>query len=215
MTEKAPSSRLLDRKDRERRLIEQPRSGRAASHVDFLVLTEQLLRHSEERSKKSNNHSPYVLAGIPSLLSMIRALVIDCEMTASPFGNADLEFLIKGDDIQNIFEKYVISGDLREDAKYLVALRNEIVHPVHIGIDTKDHWPDILRILKIKGLLESSGSESGDYDYFWQMQSHRLFQWAHDVSWAIAIQIIASYEKRAGDKTRSLKTFMDNFTRPL
>ena len=210
MTEKKFLSRLLGRQDRDRRAIEQPRSGRAASHVDFLVLTEQLLHHSKERFKRSNNHSPYVLAGIPILLSMIRALVIDCE-TMSP-NKADIAFLTKGKDIQIILDRYDIEGELRENAEYLIELRHEIIHPMHISITTKDHWPDYLRTLKDKGLLNSSGQESGDYDFFWQMQSHKLFVWAHNVTWEIATQIIARYIKTADNGTILYGAFMHNFT---
>ena len=209
MTDKKPHGLLTGRKDRQRRLNEPRKGASASSHVDFLVLACRLLESSTEHASQLNNNvSPYVLAGIPILIAMLRALLIDCEilsMKAKP----DLECLKKDGDIRTILERFDISGDLRRDAEFLVEIRNEIIHPTHISIGSADNWPDYLRFIKDQGLLNTTGKMESDYDFFHQLNSHRLFQWSFKVSREIAQIILLKYKEETGFPL--FEGFLSNF----
>ena len=200
---------LRGRQDRNNRLGGTRKGGVVSSHVDFLVLIERLRRHSIEYAKQHDgNISPYALAAIPLMISMIRALVIDCEvMTLKP--ELNLECLRRDGDIRAVLERYGIQGDLRKDAEYLVEIRNEIVHPTHISLDSKDNWPEYLRAIKDAGLLNSTNRDDSDYDFFHQLNSHRLLEWAMGVTWNVSREILVSYS--TSEKIRACKGFLQNF----
>lgn len=107
--------------------------------------------------------------------------------------NPDLTFLASSDDLLCILEKYDISDELSAEVRLLGEVRNEILHPVHRTTGTSDNWPDYLRCLKDKGLLESTGKPESDYALLAQIESHRLFEWACDVTRNLANEILKTY----------------------
>lgn len=201
---------LGGRKERNERLHEERRgSGSASSHVDFLILIRALYGFSEEQAKsRGGNTSPYPLAAIPLLVSMLRALVIDCEI-CSMKAKRDFDCLKRGDDLAAILDRFEIDSDLRRDAVYLQEIRNEIIHPTHAAIEEKDHWPEYLRYIKDRGLLNSTGGKDSDYDFFHQLHSHRLFDWSLNVTVEIARKIFFSYQGEPG--WMGLKRLWQNF----
>ncbi|MGH8362178.1 MAG: hypothetical protein ACRESQ_02370 [Gammaproteobacteria bacterium] len=200
---------LYGRKSRNERLVGRRQGSAASSHVDFLILIERLVKHSIEYAQQHDgNVSPYTLAAIPLMISMIRALVIDCEVvTLKP--HFDLECLRKDGDICSILSRYQVEGDLRRDAESLVEIRNEIIHPTHISLGTKDNWPEYLRAIKEAGLLNSTNKEDSDYDFMHQLNSHRLLKWAQRTSWNISKQVLQAYV--TSYKIQACMMFLRNF----
>lgn len=200
---------LRGRKDRNNRLGSTRQGAMASSHVDFLVLIEHLRGHSIEYAKRHDgNVSPYALAAIPLMISMIRALVIDCEvLTLRP--ELNLACLRRDGDIRAVLEQYGIRDDLRKHAEYLVEIRNEITHPTHISLGSKDNWPEYLRAIKDAGLLNSTNRGDSDYDFFHQLNSHRLLEWAMGVSWSVSKEILVSY--RTSEKIHACEGFLQDF----
>jgi hypothetical protein len=90
---------------------------------------------------------------------------------------------LSGDSLTKLMEtRYRVSGDLLEDLRDLMEIRNEILHPVPLPTGTPDNWPDYLRRVKQKGLLTTSGSPNCDYVMLGQIASHKLFAWAVEVT---------------------------------
>lgn len=73
---------------------------------------------------------------------------------------------------------YGLCDPLLADLKDLVELRNEIIHPAHTTTGTRDNWPDEIRHIKDRGLLQSTGNPDSDYIMLSQLKSLRLLEWA-------------------------------------
>lgn len=104
-------------------------------------------------------------------------------------------------------ERYGVCGDLMEDLKDLIELRNEIVHPSPLPTGTPDNWPDYLRRVKQKGLLATSAGTVGDYLLLDQIASHKLFLWAAEVTKNLYSAVVNSDPK----KIEHFKEFLTNF----
>src|SRR5882724_8561099 len=106
----------------------QRRSGAwGTTSQDLLFLTARLFRFSrdESGSQPDKNSSHFVYAGIPLLLAATQSFAIEYEgiMTLGPLPTDLTDPLVK------LMEKrYGVSGDLLQDLRDLVEIRNEIIH---------------------------------------------------------------------------------------
>jgi len=137
------------------------------------------------------NHSSFAYAGIPLLLSAVQSFVIEYEkmLCLQPLSDAlsapsGLAFLLES--------RYGVSGNLLDNLRDLIEIRNEIIHPVPLPVGTRDNWPDYLRRVKEKGLLCTSGDPNADYIMFSQIRSHKLFQWAVEITESLYAAIVNS-----------------------
>lgn len=195
------------KKDRDERLLTHKAGAWGTSSVDFVVLVRELFAHSKSYADRiDGNCSPYPLCAIPMLLSAIRCLMIEYE-SFPPLNVGVLELLTKRGDFAEMLTHYSIEETLRKDAEILNELRNEIAHPAHRPAGTLDNWPDYLRGLKEKGLMQSTGVRDSDYIFFEQMKSHRLFAWACRVTRHVAERIIQSNPQKVNAFADFLKTY--------
>jgi hypothetical protein len=132
---------------------------------------------SDHQAKAFGNWSRFVWAAFPMIASGLSALVLEQERILNNPDPTRMKVWMNGK-LPEMFETlYGVSGDLLDDLKHFVELRNEVIHPHHTATGTPDNWPDYLRHIKDKGLLNTSGS-AGDFIMLSQMASHRLFTWA-------------------------------------
>ncbi len=156
-----------------------------SSSQDFARLANLLYAESARYARAvDGNCSIYALAGIPTLLSALRCLLI--ELNAGMF-NASLprqavldELANTANDVQVVLRHYRIPDELQQRLRLLLEVRHEIVHPAHQPGPEPDNTPAYLGVLRESGLLQSTG-ESPDYVWLAQLQSHRLFRWAFEV----------------------------------
>jgi hypothetical protein len=151
----------------------------------------QFAQSQSYADRLDGNCSPYTLSAIPLLMSSIRCLVVEYA-SFPPVDSVVLKALTKPADFEMVLDHYGIEGPLRTDALLLQETRNEIVHPAHRPSGTQDNWPDYLRTLKERGLLQSTGSSKSDYIFFSQIQSHRLLIWSWQTVRDIAERILRS-----------------------
>ena len=192
------NKKALGREDRSGRLLEH-RTGVAASQSGkFVDLVERMLvlARMEAASKKNKNFSIWTLAAIPLLFSALRCLSIEYERFFHK-PREEIKNIMKmltgnGPDlVQLMDEVYFIENPLRQDILDLYEIRNEIIHSSTTPTGTKDNWPDYLRRIKEKGLLETTGEKNSDYDMLSQCCSLRLLEWACRISTEFAYQIAA------------------------
>lgn len=179
--------------DRRERLSAKRSGVSATSSQDYLHLAHLLFRHSEAYAVQcvGGNCSRYTWAGLPILLAALQALVVEYEFILHPHPTT------KPPDIATpeFIARYGISGELLEDFKDLVELRNEIIHPAHAATGTTDNWPLYLARVKAKGILESTGEEH-DFVLLSQIASHRLFVWAVGIVRLLYEKVIISDPER-------------------
>ncbi len=167
-----------DRKDR----IKNRKSGvSGTSSADFFHLAWRLQRSARAEAESLDaNTSMYVWAAIPMLLSGLTALIIEQEVMFRHQRQEDrVEVLLtKRSLVAQCESLYGLCDPLRSDLRDLIELRNEIIHPAHNATGTKDNWPDEIRHIKNRGLLQSTGTDDGDYIMLSQLKSFRLLEWA-------------------------------------
>ena len=185
------------RKDRTGRLV-KPRSGVwVSSSADFIDLVRRLYAHSVEYSQTDGNRSPYTLAGIPMLFSALRCTMVE-HASYPPRNEKALDLLSGNEEFAKMLAYYDVPQPLSTDANLLHEVRHEILHPAHLPPGTPDNWPEYLRPLKHRKLLQSTQREA-DYDFLSQLWSHRLFAWSCHVVRDLAERILTSDgEKAAG-----------------
>jgi|GEM_PF-1902373 len=194
------------RKERFERLTQRRAGAWETSSQDFLRLAGRLFRMSREeaRSSRDQNHSDFTYAGVPLLLAAVQSFIIEYEgmlnlqplpdELSAPRGLAVL-----------LESRYSVTGDLLEDIRELVEIRNEIIHPVPLPPGTPDNWPDYLRRIKQRGLLSTTGDPKADYIMLSQISSHRLFEWAVEVTKEIYEVIVYSNP----DKVLMFEPYLD------
>jgi hypothetical protein len=172
-----------DRKDRKERLTDSKSGAWASSSQDYLRLANDLFEQSYAYARRfDGNISPYPIAGIPLLVSTLRALLI--EANSGMFGlGRDFGAITRLANDQNeiglVSEKYVdIGSNAATELSLLYEVRNEIVHPAHMPAGTKHNTPLNMLPLRERGLLQSLGKLDSDYTWISQLQSHRLFRWS-------------------------------------
>lgn len=196
----------IGRTSRKSRVTENNNGTWGSSSQDFVRLAYLLFKSSKEYAEKcGGNCSPYSLAGIPVLLSALRALLI--EVNTTMYGKADcpqrLERIVKNE-IAVLLNEYPIPAPHKLDLELLVEVRNEMVHPAHRPGPERNNTPEYLSpLLKEKRLLESTGM---DCDYLWinQLQSHRLFKWAFEIMEA-TVEIILGVHEFDADTSEGLR----------
>lgn len=185
------------RTDRSCRIAERKSGGWGSSSQDLLYLAARLFRLSrdESSSRPDRNNSRFVYAGIPLLLGSTYSFAIEYEgfMNLCPVPTE----LIKDNLVRIMKERYGVSGDLLQDLRDLVQIRHEIIHPIPLPVGTRDNWPNYLRRVKEKGLLNTSGDPNADYILLGQIASHRLFTWAVEVTKSLYVAIINSNPAKA------------------
>jgi hypothetical protein len=174
----------MSRKEREERIL-QPKGGWAGTiSTDLFHLAEKLYRQAKaEAAALDGNTSSYVWAALPILLSALSAILVEQE--AMLFNRREPERVRVLIDVAYLPDQFVqlygLTGELLDDLKILVELRNEIIHPAHMATGTPDNWPDTLRAFKQRGLLGSTDDPQSDYLMLEQMKSLRLLVWASSV----------------------------------
>lgn len=197
----------LGRADRKGRLLETRPGAWGSSSADLIRVVRLLFAHSRDYAARiDGNCSPYVLAAIPMLLSSLRCLVVE-HASYPPSDSSMLAALTQADDFGKILARHRIDEPLRSEALLLQELRNEIIHPAHRPTGTPDNWPEYLRALKEKGLLQSTGRPESDYILFSQLQSHRLFAW----SWRVTRDIVERVLLSDPLKLPALEDFVHNY----
>jgi len=175
--------------------------------VDFVVLVRTLYKLSKESAAATDgNCSRFAYCGIPMLLSAIRCLVIEYE-SFRELKSDILEKMTGTGDLLSVLDHYNVPEPLRTEVHELIEIRNEIIHPAHLPSGTPDNWPNYLRGIKERGLLQSSGNPSADYILLDQIASHRLFTWACRVTRDLAKIIIES----SSEKAESFRGFVDSY----
>jgi hypothetical protein len=171
----------MPERDRQDRIKSQKNGVSGTSSADFFHLAWRLqnLARAEAESLDGNT-SMYVWAAIPMLLSGLTALVIEQEVILRNQRQEDRVaiLLTKRSLVAQCEGLYGLSDPLRSDLRDLVELRNEIIHPAHTATGTKDNWPDEIRHIKNRRLLQSTGTDDGDYIMLSQLKSLRLLEWA-------------------------------------
>ncbi len=197
-----PNTGRIERRNR----ITQRKTGAWGTiSQDILMVASRLYRLSkdESNSRSDKNYTLFVYAGIPLLLAAVWSFAIEYEGIMN-LGSVPAE--LSTDPLVKVFEtRYNLSGNLLEDLRDLVELRNEILHPVPLPPGTPDNWPDYLRRVKEKGLLSSTGDPNSDYIMFGQIASHRLFSWAVEVTKSLYAAIINSNS----EKVQTFQPFLD------
>ena len=164
---------------------------------DLLHLAAKLFRMSkdESNSRADKNTSRFVYAGIPLLLAAVHSFAVEYE------GILNLEPLpaeLSTDSLSKLMEtRYGLSGSPLDDLRDLIEIRNEIIHPIPLPAGTPDNWPDYLRHIKQKGLLSTTGDPNADFIMLAQIASHRLFEWAVEVTKVLYGAIVNSNPKKA------------------
>jgi len=185
------------RADRESRLTENRSGAWGSSSADFMRVARLLFDHSKVyASTIDGNSSPYTLCAIPMLLSSLRCLVVEYA-SYSPTDAVTLTMLTELNDFAKMLDRYHVDEPLRSDAVLLQEVRNEILHSAHRPSGTPDNWPDYLRVLKDRGLTQSTGRVDSDYIFFSQLQSHRLFAWSWQVVRDLAETILRSDSRKS------------------
>jgi hypothetical protein len=195
------------RTDRDGRLIENRSGSWGSSSADFMRLVRLQFQQSRSYAERlDGNCTPYTLSAIPMLSSSLRCLVVEYA-SFLPTDAAMLQALTKPSDFAMILKGYAIEDPLRSDALLLQEIRNEIIHPAHRPSGTHDNWPEYLRSLKEKGLLQSTGGGDSDYTFFSQLQSHRLFAW----SWRVTRDVVERILLSDARKMAALGNFLHNY----
>jgi len=164
------------------------------------------LSRAESAGARDGNMSQFVYAALPLLPASVWSFAIEYE--GIHYLASSLPAELTGPSLTALMETYYrITGDLLEDCRDLMEIRNEIIHPVPLPTGTPDNWPDYLRRVKSKGLLSTSGSPNSDYVMFGQIASHKLFVWALDVTKNLYAAIIESNPTKA----RMFRPFLGNF----
>ena len=191
---------MSSRRDRKERLTEFRSGAWASSSQDYLRLANDLFEQSFAYAKCfDGNVSPYPIAGIPLLVSTLRALLI--EANSGMFGlDRDIDALTRLVNDQNeiglVSEKYVgLGSGAAEELPLLYEVRNEVVHPAHMPAGTPRGTPVGMLRLKELGLLQSTGTDNGDYNWISQVQSHRLFCWAFSTIESVAAIILKKHHR--------------------
>lgn len=179
------------RRSREDRLKLEFSGTRVSSSTDFTILIKLLYLQSKNYSKSDGNYPPYSLCAIPMIFSALRCLMIEYE-SVSPPNRTTLKVLTEPNDFLKMLDYYRVTGQLLKKANLSNEIRNEIVHPARLPTGTSDNWPEYLQEIKKMGLLQSTSKGEGDYDFFSQMSSHKLFTWACRVAQDIAAGIVKS-----------------------
>src|SRR6266404_1416317 len=152
-----------NRKHRQGRLT-APRSGSwATSSQDYLLLATDLYGLSARyaNSIDDGNCSPYPLAGVPLLVSTLRALLI--EANAGILGLARHPEALKQlaedqNEVSLVRRKYLADDDsTADDFQLLQEVRNEIVHPAHMPAGSLHNTPTEMLSLRDRGLLQRTG----------------------------------------------------------
>jgi len=194
--------------DRSGRIANFKSGAWATTSQDLLFVVSKLFHQSrtEASHKSDKNSSGFVYAGIPLLLAAVWSFAVEYEGIQRTGG---LPPELSGNSLIKLMERrYGVSGDLLEDLRDLMEIRNEILHPVPLPTGTLDNWPDYLRRVKQKGLLTTSGAPNCDYVMLGQIASHRLFVWAVDVTKGLYRSIVHSNPA----KVQMLEVFVeDNF----
>ena len=167
----------------------------------MIWLTRELYELSRLRACSSvrRNASWVVYAGIPLLVSALQSFVIEYECMFQG-DRACLEPLTRGGLtglVELLETRYGVQGKLLEEARGLIEVRNEMVHPVPLPTGTEDDCPTHLRHLKQAGLLESTG-EATDIPFMTQLASHRLFVWSFRVTRDLFQCVVNSNNEKTG-----------------
>jgi hypothetical protein len=186
------------KKDRSGRLTQRGGGGWGTTSQDLLFLAGKLFRLSEEEASSSTdqNCSGFVYAGMPLLLSAVHSFIIEYEgmLNLQPLSHA----LTAPNGLAVLLEsRYCVSGDLLDDLRDMIEIRNEIIHPVPLPVGTPDNWPDYLRHVKERGLLCTTGDPNADFIMFSQIRSHKLFQWAVGITELLYANIVNSNATKA------------------
>jgi len=117
------------------------------------------------------------------LQSGLCALLVEANVMLSPKRDEERIKDLDRKALHDLFKQwYAIPDELYDDLKLLGELRNELIHPAHTSTGTADNWPEYLKRIKEKGLLQSTGDPAGDYIMLSQIASHRLLVWAIDLT---------------------------------
>lgn len=196
--------------DRFGRITSRKSGAWASTSQDLLWVTAKLFRLSSDESRRQadKNNSRFVYAGIPLLLAAVWSFAIEYEGMLN-LGSMPPE--LAGNSLADLMRtRYAVSGDLLRNLQDLIEIRNEILHPVPLPTGTQDNWPDYLRHVKQKGLLNTSGDVQSDYVMLGQIASHTLFRWAVDVTKRLYDAIVFSNAAKAP----MFESFLDsNFTK--
>ena len=174
----------MSRKERENRILNPKGGWSETSSTDFFFLVDRLHElATQEADSLDGNTTSYTWAALPMLLSGLDALMLEQEaMFLNQRKEDRLETLISSSPLPEKFAVlYGTSGELLQDLGALVELRNEIIHPAHLPLGTRDNWPDYLRCVKDLGVVQSTGDPNADYLMLGQMKSLRLLRWALEV----------------------------------
>jgi hypothetical protein len=171
----------MPERDRQERIKNRKSGVSGTSSADFFHLAWRL--HNSARTEAESldgDTSMYVWAAIPVLLLGLSALIIEQEVMLRHQRQEDrVEILLtKRTLVAQCESLYGLCDPLCSDLMDLVELRNEIIHPAHTATGTRDNWPDEIRHIKNRGLLQTTGTDDGDYIMLSQIKSLRLLEWA-------------------------------------
>lgn len=188
------------RNDRLERITQQ-KVGPWATTSQYLLWTASRLFDLSRQEPR------FVYAGLPLLMAALHSFALEYERFLT-HGQMPGIFTDKNLDLAKLMkERYAVPGDLLEDLRDLIELRNEIIHPSPLPTGTRDNWPDYLRRVKDKGLLTTSGGSAADYLLLDQIASYRLFSWAVQVTRKLYSAVVNSDPMKAHHFHRYLTNF--------
>jgi len=142
------------------------------------------------------------------IVAAVRAFVVEYA-DHPPRDQGLLESLNRNSDIPAVLNYSNADDCLKNEALWLLEVRNEILHPAHLATGTKDNFPQYLRPLKEKGVLQSSGKPDSDYVLLMHFASQKLFTWSIGVARKIVNQVLASHP----EKRKTMADIAGNFER--
>ena len=176
-------------KDRKERL-NAPNLGQFEStSQDFLFFALRILEHEVNRTKlKYSTHCVYAI--IPLLSSAIKCLYLEAVYFNDPFRKSEDRIDFKGgNELLQIAENLKMSENYLNKLKLFCEIRNEIIHPVHYGVNSQDNIPQYLKKLGIEKFITDKSTRP----LLGKITDWKFVKWCFEVIESLALQIIQRY----------------------
>ena len=176
-------------KDRKERLNAKGFGQFESSSQDFLFLALDILEHEVNRTKM-NYSSPCVYAVIPLLSSAIKCLYLEAVYFNNPFFNNEHKIAFnRGNELLQIAEKLNMPEEYLDNLRLFIEIRNEIIHPVHYGVNSIDNIPEYLKKLGIENIINDKTTRP----LLVKIKDWDFIKWCFEVIESLALQIIKKY----------------------
>jgi hypothetical protein len=175
-----------DRKDR----LNAPNLGQfETTSQDFLFFALRILEYEVNRTKLE--YSSYcIYAIIPLLSSSVKCLYLEAVHFSNPFKTIEERIEFKtGNELLQIAENLNMPENYLDKLKLFCEIRNEIIHPVHYGVNSQDNIPEYLKKLGIEKIITDKTTRP----LLCKITDWEFIKWCFEVIESLAIQIIKKY----------------------